>query len=229
MNRLFFLGVFFVISVLSYSHLWLEEDGKELKLLYGHKHSSHEGASIMEYKPEYVLDIRCLKNGKIEKISFERKYPVSVYNDCDVYYVLFSSGYWTKTVYGAKNISKEGQSQVLKSWQSFESVKYIKKYSERLKSPLSEDLEIVLLTDTEKVKSGDKLRLQVFYKGKPAKDVVIAYKDKPRGTTDEEGKINITVKEKGFQIISATLTEKGDGIKCDEIIRTANLNFIVKE
>jgi len=215
-------------SVVMSHDLWIEEDGGGFKLMYGHKHSSHGGEAIMEYKPEYVKYIKCLSRGKIEDVSFEKTYPIKINRDCDEVYIMFSSGYWTKTVYGTKNVSKENEKQVVKSWLSFESVKYIKNLRDSSKKPISEDLEIVPISDLSKLKSGDKLRLKIYYKGRPRKDVVVAYNDKPRGTTDEEGNINITIKETGFQVVSASISEKEDGVKADERIITTNLNFIVK-
>lgn len=230
MNRILCLSVILSISVSLYAHdLWLEEESGTVRLLYGHRYSSHKGASVMEYNPEHILDVRCQQGDKIINVDIEKKYPLTLISDCDVYYVLFSSGYWTKTVYGTKNVSKEGQSQVLNSWQSFESVKYVKRFSGKYNRSITNDLEIVPLSDISKIKRGDKLRLQVFYHGRPVKDVVVAYHGKPRGTTDENGKINVRVNEKGFQMISASITEKGDGIKCDKIIRTTTLSFVVKE
>lgn len=223
------LSVLFSFHDLFAHDLWIEEDGGTFKLMYGHKHSSHGGDTIMEYKPEYVKYIKCLKGQKTEDIAFESKYPVSFNRDCDAVYIMFSSGYWTKTVYGTKNVSKENEKQVIKSWLSFESVKYCKNLSLKQNNPMTEDLEIVPISDLSKTKTGDKLRLRVFYKGKPAKDVVVAYDEKPRGTTDSDGNINISIKKSGFQIISASLTEKEDGVKADERIITTNLNFFVKE
>ncbi len=227
MNLFFFLLLF---SFIVFSHdLWIEEKEGSFTLFYGHKHSTHSGDTIMEYKPEFVENIICQKEDKIEKVDFENKYPVSFKKDCDSVYVLFSSGYWTKTVYGTKNVSKEKEENVIKSWLSIESVKYIKNYDENSKKPLSNNLEIVPLSDISKLKKGDKIRLKVYYEGKPKENAVVAYKDKPRGETDGEGNINITIKDTGFQIISASITEKENGIKADEKIITANLNFIVKE
>lgn len=229
-KRLILVFSFFMFVNNGFAHdLWIEEENGTYKLLYGHKHSSHGGEALMEYKPEFVKYARCQKGQTIEDVSFESRYPITFSKDCDVVYIMFSSGYWTKTVYGTKNVSKENEKQVIKSWLSFESVKYIKNLSSKIQQPLTEDLEIVPISDLSKIKSGDKLRLRIFYKGKPAKDVVVAYDDKPRGTTDSDGNINITVKKSGFQVISASVTEKEDGIKADERIITTNLNFIVKE
>ncbi len=223
------LSLFLCLNNVFAHDLWIEEENGTYKLLYGHKHSSHSGESVIEYKPEYVKYIKCQKGHKVEDISTENKYPITFSKDCDAVFVMFSSGYWTKTVYGTKNVSKENEKQVVKSWLSFESVKYVKNLTLKAQQPLSDDLEIVPTSDLSKIKTGDKLRLRLFYKGKPAKDVVVAYDDKPRGTTDPDGNINITVKKPGFQVISASVTEKEDGVKTDERIITTNLNFIVKE
>jgi len=229
--RIIIIVLFLLLfSFVSFPHdLWIEEAGNGFKLFYGHKHSAHSGDEIIEYNMDFVKSVKCQKAEKVEDISFKKEYPLYFEGNCNSIYVLFSSGYWTKTVYGTKNVSKEGVENVLKSWFSVESVKYIRNYNENSKKPISDSLEIVSLSDISKIKKGDKIRLKVFYGGKPKANVVVAYKDKPRGETDEEGNINITIKDSGFQVISASITEKGDGIKADEKIITTNLNFQVKE
>ena len=222
------LALSLMLLAYAQSHdLWIEKEQNTFKLLYGHKHSSHGGDAYMEYKPEFVKSIKCLSNSKIQEINFEKKYPVQIDAKCDIAFVVFSSGYWTKTVYGTKNVPKDNEKNVIKSWFSEESVKYIDKYTESCEKPMTENLEIVPLVDVSKLKKGDKIRLQVYYKGKPANNVVVAYGDEPKGSTDEEGKINIRINHDGFQIISASLSEPADGVKADEIIYTTSLNFIL--
>lgn len=225
-----FLFLFLLlVSYISFSHdLWIEKEGDYLKLLYGHKFSSHGGDKLMDYNPEFVKYFICKKDGKNSQKEFERAYPVKIKSECDEIFLMFSSGYWTKTVYGTKNVPKNEEKQVVKSWLSYESVKFIENYKNDLK-PMTEELEIVPISDLKKIKKGDKLRLQIFFKGKPIKDVPVAYFGNVRGTTDEEGKINITLKNDGFQMITASFEEKGDGIKADEFIHTTNLNFYIRE
>lgn len=227
-----FLRLIFVLlsfSFFSFSHdLWIEKEGNNFKLLYGHKFSSHGGDKLMEYNPDFVKYLLCYEGGKVYNLDFERVYPINISAKCDEIFFLFSSGYWTKTVYGTKNVPKEGEKQVVKSWLSFESVKFLNNFKGDLK-PYTEELEIVCLSDLNKIKKGDKLRLRVFFKGKPLKDVPVAYFGNVRGTTYEEGNINITIKNEGFQMITASYTEKGDGVKADEVIYTTNLNFYLKE
>lgn len=225
----FLVLLIFVAFCCSAHDLWLEKQQNIVKLLYGHKHSSHGGDAYMEYEPNFVKEIYCWANGKVSLISFEKKYPVEIKEDCQAAFVLFSSGYWTKTVYGTKNVSKENEKNVVKSWYSEESVKYIDKWDENLAKPFTNYLEIVPLVNLSKVKIGDKIRLLITFRGKPRSNVVVAYKDEPKGSTDDEGKINIRIKEPGFQIITASLNQPADGIKADEIIYTTNLNFIVEK
>lgn len=64
--------------------------------------------------------------------------------------------------------------------------------------PLTNHLEITLLNNLKDLKVGDKATFLVTYDKKPLTDVVVTYFEKPIGTTDEEGKINIRIKETGF-------------------------------
>jgi hypothetical protein len=46
--------------------LWLEKDGGELRLQYGHKHSGHGGPTVLEYRVEWVRRGLCFDaNGQI--------------------------------------------------------------------------------------------------------------------------------------------------------------------
>ncbi|MEJ5166453.1 MAG: hypothetical protein WHV67_05435 [Thermoanaerobaculia bacterium] len=123
-----FLRLIFVLlsfSFFSFSHdLWIEKEGNNFKLLYGHKFSSHGGDKLMEYNPDFVKYLLCYEGGKVYNLDFERVYPINISAKCDEIFFLFSSGYWTKTVYGTKNVPKEGEKQVVKSWLSFESVNF---------------------------------------------------------------------------------------------------------
>ncbi|MGE5344164.1 MAG: DUF4198 domain-containing protein [Candidatus Omnitrophota bacterium] len=227
--KIIFIGLLMIASHCMAHDLWLEKEQNALKLLYGHKQSTHGGDTYLTYDPKQVKEVKGLINGNIENVNFDKNYPVTVKPIYDATFACYSSGFWTKTVYGTLNISKENQKNVVKSWYSEESVKFIHRWSENAAKPLTENLELNSLVDPAKLKPGDKIRLLVTYKGKPVKDVPVAYGDEPRGTTDDQGKINIRIQRAGFQIISASLTRPGDGIKADEVITTTSLNFMVEK
>lgn len=228
MKRLFLI---FVLSSIALSHdLWIEREGNSYSLYYGHLHPQAGEEKFIKYKPDDVIKFECYDvKGKLILSRFEKSYPAKLKGiSCATVYALFSSGYWTKSVEGLKNQPKDKVSGAIESWLSYESVKGIYSWTKALSKPLTEDLEIVPSEDPLNLKVGEKLRFFVFYRGKPLKDVVVAYDEHPIGTTDDDGGVNVRIKHHGLQNISASIREKADGVKADYTVRTANLIFEVK-
>ena len=67
------------------------------------------------------------------------------------------------------------------------------------------------------------------FKGDPVAGVPVAYFDSTRGVTDSGGRINIRLGRGGMQLIKASLTVPGDGIKTDEIRFNAAFVFDIDE
>ncbi|WP_297889872.1 DUF4198 domain-containing protein [Sulfurihydrogenibium sp.] len=213
-----------------FSHdLWIEKEDSQYILYYGHLHPTQNEERFIKYNPENVLEFECLRSdGKVIRKKFEESYPAKLKGSCSVVLALFSSGFWTKTINGLKNLPKDEVQGALESWLSYESVKRIDNWSEDLKKPLTQDIEIVSLEDPLRTKVGDKLTLVVYYKGKPLKDIAVAYDEHTIGTTDNEGRINVRIRKNGLQLISTSIKEKADGVKADYVIKTAILSFEVK-
>jgi len=210
--------------------LWLER-GEEATILYsGHKHSGHEGAERIEYDPGIVHGALCVReNGEKTSLEIPSSYPARFPGDCACIHVLTSSGHWTKTPYGTKNIPRDEAKQAISSWRSVESVKRIDRWSPKLAGPVSEDLELTPLSDPFSLKDGDKLRLLVTFGGKPLSAAPVAYDDKTRGETGTDGTINIRIRHGSCQIIKASFHEAVKTEKADETIHTATLVFELEE
>ncbi|MFN3870357.1 MAG: DUF4198 domain-containing protein [Aquificaceae bacterium] len=213
-----------------YTHdLWLEKVGDRIVLYYGHIKPKEGEEGLISYKAENVLKAMCFnKEAKRVEVQIERVYPLSFPANCFAYYVLFSTGYWTKTIKGTKNLPKDKAEGPLESWLSYEGVKRLESWTETFKRPLTEDLEIVPLEDPFSVSLNSKISLKVYYRGKPVKGAVVAYQGRVVGSTDEEGNINVRIKEKGLQRISASIKEKSDGLKADYTVISTNLIFEVR-
>lgn len=210
--------------------LWLAKEEGELGLYYGHKYSAHEGAELIEYEPAWVRDALCFDRAGAQ-IAFEARaaYPYRMRGECAAAYVLTSSGYWTKTPYGTKNVPKTEARMPIKSWLSYESVKRIDRWDAALAKPLAAGLELTPANDPSKLRKGDKLRLRVTFDGEPVEGVVVTYDGKPRGQSGADGRINVRVRHGGFQVIQASLSRPNASDKADEVIHSANLNFELPE
>lgn len=219
--------IFFLIYSNSYAHeLWFTDQNDTHILHYGHFTGGHEGAQSINYPLNYVKQVLCLdQNNQVLSPLLSQQTPLQIKADCALTYVLLSSGFWTKTVEGSKNLPKDQISHPLKSWQSFESIKRIKIWHEAFVKPISETLEFIPLQNPFSLKIDEKLSLQLLHNKQPVKNAIILYMGHPRGQTDEEGKINIRLKEKGVQLIQATYRQPSDGIQADEIVHTTHFLF----
>ncbi len=206
--------------------LWIERNGPLHSLLYGHERSAHEGSKRLEYKPENVQQARCFDpTGQEIRVELGKQYPVTLKGDCAVSWFLLSSGYWSKTPYGTKNLPKTEAGAVMDSWRSVEAIKRIDRWGAAQARPMTQALELVPTNNPLSLKTGDKLRLRAFYQGKPAANVTVAYFGKPRGVSGADGAVNIRLSETGFQLIQASLETPLDDGKADKTIHSSAMQF----
>lgn len=219
-----------LLPSLACSHdLWIERTGPLHSLSYGHERSEHEGVKRLEYKPESVKQAVCFNtDGQQHRIDPSRAYPVTFKGDCAASWFLLSSGYWSKTPYGTKNLPKNEAGAVIDSWLSVESIKRIDRWSEAAANPLTQELELVALDNPTALKTGAKLHLRAYFQGKPAANVTVAYFGKPRGVTGADGAINIRLNETGFQLIQASLELPLSNGNADKAIHSSALQFEIK-
>lgn len=206
--------------------LWLERDQEGLLLRYGHLPSGHEGPRLIPYAPEIVQRVACHDaQGQAMACAPSPAYPLRIECACAATCVLISSGFWTKTPYGTRNVPKTEAQTPIRSWLSYESVKRLDAWSDALANPLTQDLELVPLENPLVLREGDKLDLLVAHGGRPVAGAIVNYGDKPRGQTGQNGRINVRLKHGGLQSLQASLTLPADGTLADEIVHTATLNF----
>lgn len=210
--------------------LWLEKDGNALTLLQGHKHSGHAGAEALAYEPGFVRDARCLENsGRTRTLPVGKAHPWKTAEDCAAVLVSVSSGYWTKTPWETRNLPKNQVSGALKSWLSEESVKRIARWVPGADRPLGNGLEITPAIDPTMLKPGAKIVVQVTDDRQPKAGVPVAYGGDTRGTTGEDGRIAIRIRQGGVQMISASLETPLDDGRADRRLRSAMLQFDLPE
>jgi nickel transport protein len=208
--------------------LWLEKDGSRYALYQGHRHSSHAGAEVVAYEPGSVKGAICLDaGGGTKALPVGKAYPVRFSGECAALLVSFSTGYWTKTAWETKNLPKAGITGVIKSWRSEDGVKRIDTWNAASAQPLGAGLEITPTTDPTRIAIGDKLTLRVTEGKKPKAGVAVAYQGDTRGTTGEDGRIAIRIRQGGLQLISASTEESLSDGKADTVIRASTLQFEV--
>jgi len=93
---------------------------------------------------------------------------------------------------------------------------------------MTQTLELLPLQNPLSLTINDKVSLKLVNNGQPVKNAIVLYMGQPRGQTDENGEINIRLKEKGLQLIQAAYRQPSDGIQADEIVHTTHFLFEIK-
>ena len=209
---------------------WFEPVGEDYLLHRGHRFSQHGGEKEVPFDPSIVTDTRCLQRAEAQPrpAAISSEYPPRISGPCLALVVTADSGYWSQTLTGTKNQARDELFGVLRSWQALESAKRVEAWDERLRQPLSDDLELVFTRDPFGLTPGDKLRLVAMLGGEPAQGVTVAYDGDARGVTGGDGRINLRIRHKGRQVITASLEEPLDSAKADKRVRSTVLMFDIE-
>ncbi len=204
---------------------WIEQKGKELWLVFGHG-TKREDFDLSKVKQVKAFD----SNGKEVTVSSEKKGsslllktdrpPAFVFAEVD-------NGYWSKTIYGWKNLPKRKASRVIESSRSLYYSKLLLSWGERAPTPLSDStLEIIPLENPFDLKAGTLLPIRVIFQGKPVSGVHLEGGDHQKtAATNLQGEARVPL-TKGSQLISVTLREplKNDP-DADYLTITSTLTF----
>jgi nickel transport protein len=215
-----------------YAHdLWLEDNSAGQSVLnYGHSAVGHGGEKSIPYAPASVLWAQCLDGqGMLSKAQLLMQYPVLITSQCDAVFVNFSTGFWSKTPQGTVNKAKNEVGASYDSWLSQESLKRLLVWQDKMRAPLSQELELVANENPLVLGVGDKVRLTVYDHGKPAPNLAVAYFGVLRGTTDEQGQINIRIQQAGLQLFQTSKTEPyQDSSRANNWTRSATLQLWIR-
>lgn len=216
-----------MLAAASHAHdYWFESIGEDYLLHRGHRVSQHQGEKEVPFDPRIVTGAYCLQPGERtpSPAVIGDAYPLRVQGPCLAVMVTADSGYWSQTLTGTKNQGKDELFGVLRSWQALESVKRVEAWAERLREPLLTDLELVFTENPYALAVGDKLRLKAFVDGRPAGGVTVAYHGDPRGVTGDDGRVNLRIRHKGLQLITASIEQPLTGSqKADKRVRSTIL------
>ena len=217
---------------LSHAHdYWFEPSGDDYLLHRGHRFSQHGGEKEVPYDSSIITGAFCLRSEETnhDTTTVSGDYPARLSGPCLAIMATADSGYWSQTLTGTKNQPKDELFAVLRSWHAIESVKRVEVWNKHLLEPISDELELVFTKNPFLLESGKKLRLIVMLNGKPVQGVNVAYDGDTRGTTGDDGRINIRIRHKGLQVITASLEKVLDNKKADKLVRSTILMFELKE
>ncbi len=211
-----------IITLIALTHIlfchdmWLDDTAT---VHYGHKNIAQSHGDNKILLTSEIQSNNCLVDGSI--VAHESS------QNCDALFVQVKPTYYTKTPYGTKHQPKNETKMAISSFLSIESVKRIN--NDNGIATFNKGLEITLRNKPSIIEVGDKARLLLLFQGKAKSDVRVANGDRVIGVSDEDGYVNVRIKEKGLQNIKASFEEKGDGVKCDKTIYATTLNFEVNK
>lgn len=222
------LGLLFVIAPEVSAHdFWIDQKGKEFLLIYGH------GDQREEFDLSRVKTVRAFGPGggeiEVRREKKEKGLLLRPVEPPSWIFVEVDNGYWSKTIYGWKNLPKRKASRVVEANRSLSYSKALMTWNDALQSPISiAQLDIVLLKSPFELKPGDSLPIKVFYRGKPIAGVEVEGRDhEVVSTTDKDGMARVRM-GKGQQLISVSHKEPmKDNPDADYLNLTATLTFEV--
>lgn len=209
---------------------WMAKLHGEYTVMYGHEESLTDG-----YDPKRIIDARAIKGGQtVPAVVVQRHRHATLQSDAPgILGYTLDNGFWYqlqsgKWVNQPKTHAPAGEA--LK--RAVRSFKYVVSYLNNREAPraLGYDLEIVPAVNPAKLKVGDKLDVQVLWRGQPVAGVKLEpnYFDAkaPTITTDAAGRATVPVLREGFNTIAVDHTPAfEDRTQADEYTVFAALSF----
>lgn len=221
--------LFTLVPEVSAHDFWIDRRGKEFLVIYGHGDHREEFdfskvKAVKAFGPGGgEIEVRREKKGK--GLLLQPVEPPSWI------FVEIDNGYWSKTIYGWKNLPKRKASRVVEAIRSFYYSKALIAWNDALQSPVSSaPLDIVFLKNPYELKAGDSLPIKVFYSGKPIAGLEVEGRDHEIiSTTDKDGIARVRM-IRGPQLISVSYKEPlKDDPDADYLSLTATLTFEVEK
>jgi cobalt/nickel transport system permease protein len=213
-------------SLASAHDYWIEKRGDGYAAVYGH------GDTRLEYDPASLKKVTVYNAaGKVLDFRKEVQSKAIIIRPSGSACLILAdleSGYWSKTIYGLKNLPKRKATRPIESFKAYHYSKSIIAAGDAAVKPTEGlRLDIVPMRNPLELKAGDSLQLKVLWEGKPLAGATMEGDHQKSGVTDKEGMVKVTLK-KGRQIFTV---EKRDPLKgdpdADFIDTTTTLTFEV--
>jgi nickel transport protein len=215
-------------SVASAHDYWIEKKGEGYAVVYGH------GDQRMEYDPANVKKVT-VYDAAGKPMEFRKEVQGKVLairpaGPASVIVVDLDSGYWSKTIYGWKNLPKRKASRVVESVRSYHYSKSVVAWGAVAGRPVEGmKLDIVPQKNPFDLRAGEALPVKVLYGGKPLPGADVEGDHEKVAATDKDGLAKVPVK-KGRQLITVERKEPLSGDPdADSISVTTTLTFEVSK
>jgi cobalt/nickel transport system permease protein len=222
------LAALLAASVASAHDYWIEKKGEGYAVVYGH------GDQRMEYDPANVKKVT-VYDAAGKPVEYRKEVEAKVLSikpagPASVIVADLDSGYWSKTIYGWKNLPKRKASRVVESVRSYHYSKSVVAWGDAAGRPVEGmKLDVVPQKNPFDLRAGEALPVKVFYGGKPLAGVDVEGDHEKVAATDMEGMAKVPLK-KGRQLITVERKEPLAGDPdADSISVTTTLTFEVSK
>ncbi|MCL4503639.1 MAG: DUF4198 domain-containing protein [Deltaproteobacteria bacterium] len=207
----------------------IEQKGQDILLFYGH------GDQATEFEAAKVSKLKAIdaqgKDLQVQKDKRVKALLLKVSGSPAVMMAEIDNGYWSKTIYGWKELPKRKASRVVEAIRSFYFTKSLLSWSGAVQEAAGASrLSIVPMENPFELKPGAQLPVRITGNGKPLPGVeVIGLDHAERGRTDSDGIIRIPINA-GLNLITVEYKEPiKDDPDADALSLTATLTFDVKK
>lgn len=221
----------FLQSSALYAHdFWIEHKGKDFVLIYGH------GTQREEFDLTKVKDVKAFdQQGKVVKVEREKRekgkgLSLRPVEQASLLVVEIDDGYWSKTIYGWKNLPKRKASRVVEAIRSMSYSKALLSWNDFVQKPSGDmKLDIIPLKNPFELKTGDSLPIKVLFQGTPLPGVTVEGSEHEKlAATDKDGVANVQL-SKSYQVVKVAHKERlKDNPDADYFNVTTTLSFEVK-
>jgi len=219
----------FMVGEIKAHEFWMEQRGKEFALVFGHgAHREEFDIAKIKYVKAFNLDGTLIE---IKKEARKKEVILQVSESPSLLIAFIDNGYWSKTMYGWRNLPKRKASRVVEAIRSLNYSKLLLSWCSWIQQPIKEiPLDIVPLKNPFSMKSGELLPIKITYEGKPLGGMDVFGADHNiLGKTNPDGELNLPF-TRGPQRITAihkvVLKDDPDG---DFIHFTTTMSFEVSQ
>ncbi|MBI4378471.1 MAG: DUF4198 domain-containing protein [Nitrospinae bacterium] len=202
-----FFGCIFMLELsFAYAHdYWIERKGRKFVVVYGHGNKREEFDSS-KVKSVNAFDFQG-KEIDITKEGWRDGLLLKTSEQPSLIFLEVDDGYWSKTIYGWKNLPKRNARRVVESVRSLYYSKAIISWSDMTQGlNINARLDIIPIKNPFSMKVGDTLRLKVLYNKRPLAGIDVEENHEKAGTTDREGAAEIQL-SKGNHVITVRYKE----------------------
>ena len=219
-------AIILTAGMVSAHDYWIEKKGNGYVVVYGH------GEQQTEYDPSTVKKVTVFnaegKPVEFRKVIQGKVLMIQPARAAALILAELDSGYWSKTIYGWKNLPRRKASRVVEALRSYHYSKSITSWGEYVQKPIAGiKLDIVPQKNPFDFTAGEVLPLKVYFGGRPLAGVTIEGDHEKVAVTDKDGIAKVPLK-KGRQLLTVEHKEpiKGDP-DADFMSVTTTLTFEV--